>query len=74
MARILFFGIIFYLLYRLVFDLIIPVINTTLHIRRQFRNMQNPVNGQADPGAQPRQEHARKTPVGDYIDFEEVKK
>jgi hypothetical protein len=65
----------FYLLYKLIFDFIIPVYNSSKKIRQQFgemqEKMQNDVKnfqGHAKP-AQP--EPAKKE--GDYIDFEEVK-
>jgi hypothetical protein len=54
-----------YLLYKLVFDLIIPLTRTTREVKKQVHEMNTRVQ-QKDP---PRQ----TAPKGDYIDFEEVK-
>lgn len=71
----------FYVLYKLVFDLIIPVSRATSKIRRQFGDMQQQMQDhmnaqqnahppQSDPPPNP---GTRQTRAGDYIDFEEVK-
>ncbi|HMH33567.1 MAG TPA: hypothetical protein VK543_11080 [Puia sp.] len=39
MARVFFLSIVFYLVYRLIFDLIIPVYKTTKQVKRQFNDM-----------------------------------
>lgn len=66
-----------YLLYKLVFDFIIPVYQSTKKIKKQFGDiqskMQSDMNSFQDRQNQPRQEPA-KTKDGDYIEFEEVKK
>lgn len=74
MARIFFIAIAFYLVYKLVFELIIPIFKTTHHIRKQFRDMQNSA-GQPfqNPQSEKEQPAPRKYSKGDYIDFEEVK-
>ena len=59
--------------YRLIFDFILPIYRTTKQVRRGFRDMQEQMNGQTPNqpnGATPKPE---QKPVGDYIDFEEVK-
>ncbi len=78
MARIFFLAIVFYLLYRLVFDLILPVYKTSRQVRKQFNDMQNQQNNSGN--ANPQNSHAnnngqasRKSKAGEYIDFEEVK-
>lgn len=69
-----------YLLYKLVFDFIIPVVNTTKKVKKQFGDM----NAQMEEKMrQQRQQNAhfktsQKTPPSsskrdDYIDYEEVK-
>jgi hypothetical protein len=75
MARIFFIAIAFYLVYKLVFELIIPIFKTTHHMRKQFRDMQNGGAGQPfqNARAEKEQQAPRKQPTGDYIDFEEVK-
>ena len=78
MARFLLLTLVFYLLYRLIFNMIIPIFRTTRSIRRQFEQMQS---GGAQPGfqqtAEPREQPRKQTATaaqgGDYIDFEEVK-
>ena len=67
----------FYLLYKLIFDFIIPVYQSTKKIKKQFGEMQDKMQNDinryqshqrpAPPEATPKKE-------GDYIEFEEVKK
>ena len=80
MARVFFLAIIFYLLYRLVFDLIVPVYKTTKQVKKQFSDIHDRM--QQGPGAQPQQPSSRppdapvtgsKIKAGEYIDFEEIK-
>jgi len=80
MGRIFLLGIAFYLVYRLVFDLIIPVFKTTMHVKRQFSNMRDQMQGQANQASSEQRNtnnntHSAtsKSKVGDYIDFEELK-
>jgi hypothetical protein len=77
MADIFLIAIAFYILYKLVFDLILPVYKTTTHVKQQFRNMhdnmqQQPNNFQKQQEPEPKKEKTN-TSVGEYIDFEEVK-
>ncbi|MGH2649065.1 MAG: hypothetical protein ACRDE8_15910 [Ginsengibacter sp.] len=66
-----------YILYKLIFEFIIPVYQSTQKIRKQFGEMQNKM--QQDMNAanarnaapQPEPKVARE---GDYIEFEEIKK
>jgi hypothetical protein len=44
LADILFLAIVFYLLYRFVFNFLVPVARATRQVREQFRNMQDPNN------------------------------
>jgi hypothetical protein len=79
LSEIFFLAIIFYLLYRFVFNFLVPVVRTTRHVRQQFRSMsemqQDAFRQQQDRSQpqQPQQRPAQKPPAGDYIDFEEVK-
>jgi hypothetical protein len=75
LSEIFFLAIVFYLLYRFVFNFLVPIARTTRHVRQQFRNMQEHATQQQQPRSQPAepQRPAQKPPVGDYIDFEEVK-
>ncbi|MEO6639134.1 MAG: hypothetical protein ABIN25_12725 [Ginsengibacter sp.] len=66
-----------YILYKLIFDFIIPVYQSTKKIKKQFGDiqtkMQQDMNAFAkqQSSAQPKNE---KTKDGDYIEFEEIKK
>jgi len=82
-------AILFYLLYRFIGGFLIPLFRTTVHIRRQFHNMNgtsnnqpgnppNPGNGSASPNSaspdgKTNTPGATSSKVGEYIDFEEVK-
>jgi len=76
MARIVFLLIVFYLAYRLVFDLIVPIIKTTRHMKRQFSDMRDQANNAGQSNTDKNNNHTSnqsKTKVGEYIDFEEMK-
>jgi hypothetical protein len=68
-----------YLLYKLVFDFIIPVYNTTKQVKKQFGDMQQ--NVQEQMKQQQQNQYTTKgtaTPPprsksDDYIDYEEIK-
>jgi hypothetical protein len=75
--KILFYGFLLYLAYRLIFNFIIPIYKTTKQVKRSFRDMQEQMHQHADPYHQ--RQNDTPTPktasgkTGDYIDFEEVK-
>jgi hypothetical protein len=78
LSEILFLAIVFYLLYRFLFNFLLPVIRATRQVRQQFRNMggdqpKEPAGGPAPPRAGERHS-SPKGPKEDYIDFEEIKK
>jgi len=85
-ARFILYALGFYILYKLVFDLVIPIFRTTQKIRQQFGDMQqhmqdqmnaqqenyhSPGNAAPNPPKKPSEKTSSK--AGDYIDFEEVK-
>jgi hypothetical protein len=77
MVDILFIALAFYVVYKLVFDFVVPVYKTTTHVKQQFRNMHDNMQQQANASAkqqtkEPKKEKAN-TAIGEYIDFEEVK-
>jgi len=87
LSEILFLAIVLYLLYRFVFNFLLPVVKTTRQVREQFKNMQegnghnagggyntgsNYNAGPQQPGQQ-QQQKPKQPPAGEYIDFEEVK-
>ena len=81
--RFILFALGFYIIYKVVFDLVIPIFRTTQKIRRQFGDMQqhmqdqmnahNPQNGHPNPSKPAGPEQNKTAKAGDYIDFEEVK-
>jgi hypothetical protein len=77
---ILFYGFLIYLLYRLVFNFIIPIYRTTKQVKKGFREMHERMNQQYQQnGAHSQTTHDQESKkpdtnkVGEYIDFEEVK-
>ncbi len=73
LQEIFFLAIVLYLLYRFVFNFLVPVVRTTKHVRQQFRNMQEGAMPGQQPQPERKEQHAAKPPMGDYIDFEEIK-
>ncbi len=80
--KVIFELFVLYLLYKLVFDFIIPVYNTTKQVKKQFGDMQSTMQEQMKK--QPQQEQnqysaknsataPRQPKNDDYIDYEEVK-
>ena len=79
LAEIFFFGIVIYVAYKIIFNFIVPVSHAGKQMRQQFRNMNEHMQQQANQYQQePAQQHhaaqKSKNVVGDYIDFEEIKK
>ncbi len=82
--RYLLYALIIYLLYRLVFDLIIPVYKTSRRVRKQFQEMHDRMeeamkqqssatySSKEKSSAGTNTENKKDKP-GDYIEFEEVK-
>jgi Sec-independent protein translocase protein TatA len=79
-----FLAFVFWLLYKLVFDFIVPVYRSTKHVRRQMGDIQEHLRRQYQQQeqaqrqaaqAQQQQQHTapHKVQNGDYLDFEEVK-
>ena len=66
-----------YLLYKFIFDFIIPIYQSSKKIKKQFGEMQEKMQGDLknyqSPQKAPPQETVSKK-EGDYIDFEEIKK
>jgi hypothetical protein len=76
MADIFLIAIGMYILYKVLFEFIVPVYKTSTHVREQFKNMRN-AQGKADDARQqqkaaPKKEQ-RDSSMGEYIDFEELK-
>src|SRR6185437_2889522 len=56
LSEMLFLVIAFYLLYRFVFNFLLPIVRTTRQVREQFRNMQGGTNMR--DGASGQQSHS----------------
>ncbi|HNP20744.1 MAG TPA: DUF4834 family protein [Panacibacter sp.] len=80
--------LILYLLYKLIFDFIVPVAKTTSQVKQQFNNLngmreemlrrqqqqQNPNAAPKKPSSPPKQSGPTTTTTdSEYIDFEEIK-
>ncbi len=82
LLRIVFELFALYLLYKLVFDFIIPLVNTTRQVKKQFTDinaqMQEKMKQQANKQPSNTYNTAKDAPIDknrndDYIDFEEIK-
>jgi len=64
-----------YLVYKLIFDFIIPVYQTTKQVNRKMSDMQSKMNDhfKQQQQTQPTRESTGNTSREDYIEFEEVK-
>ncbi len=77
MLKVLFELFVMYLLYKLVFDFIIPIYQTTKQVKQKVgemhRNMNEQVQKQNDQFTTTPKTAAPKADKDDYIDYEEVK-
>lgn len=76
--RVIFELLVLYLLYKLIFDFIIPVYKTTKQVSRKMAEMQSKMNDniknqQAAAQTNASTEKAARPAREDYIEFEEVK-
>ena len=66
-----------YILYKLIFEFIIPVYQSTQKIRKQFgemhTKMQQDINAANSRNTTAQQEAPKVKREGDYIEFEEIK-
>lgn len=71
----LFLIFVLYLLYKLVFDFIIPVSKATSNVKSKIRQMQDEQMGKQPYGGNgtKQQQASTKNTDAEYIDFEEVK-
>jgi hypothetical protein len=78
MADIFLIAIALYVLYKLVFNFIVPVYKTTTQVKQQFRNMHDNMRQHANNFQEQQEPESKKekatASVGEYIDFEEVEK
>ena len=71
-VKYILFAILVYVLYQFIFNLVIPVYQTTRKIKKGFREMNSHMDQQHSAQSSP-QHTGSKAKAGDYIDFEEVK-
>jgi hypothetical protein len=71
MLRYLFIGLLVYLLYKFIFEFLIPVARTTKDIRSKMNAFQQQAN--QNMNQPPRPEPETRPKGGDYIDYEEIK-
>ena len=63
-----------YLLYKLIFNFIIPVYQSSLRIKKQFGEMQDKMHEQMNKNQQtPSKNDSQSKIKEDYIDYEEIK-
>ena len=78
MTKLIIYGILLYLLYKFVFELVIPVSKATSQVKDKIKEMQEEQmrqqKQQEAQAAQAQAQHAKQaeTKSGDYIEFEEV--
>ncbi len=67
----------FYLLYKFIFELVIPIFRTTRQVRKKMNEFQQNMNKQAENNPTSHESAAKPTASkpksDDYIDFEEIK-
>ena len=77
MLQYIFWTIVIYLLFRFIFNFVVPVIRVGRQMRRQMNDFQQTMHSQQQPqGNYSDQKDAEQKPrkrSEDYIDFEEVK-
>ena len=78
MFKIILYGFLLYLLYKFIFELVIPVTKATSQVKSKLREMQEQQQRaarqqQQAPPQDRAQAQASGDKKGDYIEFEEVK-
>jgi len=73
--KYIFFAILVYVAYQFIFNLVVPVYRATHKIKKGFRDMHDQMKEKMDQQkAETTSTKAKSSkPLGDYIDFEEVK-
>jgi len=75
MFKLIIYAFLLYLLYKFIFELVIPVSKATSQVKDKIREMQEQQNArqQQSHAQQAQQTKTTETKAGEYIDFEEVK-
>jgi hypothetical protein len=77
--KIISLGFILYILYKFVFEFLVPIFRATQKIKKGFRDMQQQAqdnmnkSGGTVNSTTTNSSEKKKEPIGDYIDFEEIK-
>ena len=72
--RYILFGILIYLVYQFIFNLVVPLYRTTSKIRKGFDEMNDRMKEKMSPQQSEKSAPNKPSkPLGDYIDFEEIK-
>ena len=81
MARYIFYALVAFLLYKLIFDFIIPIFITTKKMKQQFNQARQQMedqykqqNGDHAPHENKVNTQGSSSKIGEYIDFEEIRK
>jgi hypothetical protein len=76
MLKLIIWGFVIYLIYKFVFELVLPVTKATSQMKDKLREMQQQQQAfqqQQTQHQQPSQPESSTTNKDDYIDFEEIK-
>ncbi|MBS1948071.1 MAG: hypothetical protein JST47_09920 [Bacteroidetes bacterium] len=74
LAEVIFYAIVIYLIYKIVFDFIVPVSHAGRQMKQQFQDIHEHMQQRANHSQPQHKKQKSKGAVGDYIEFEEVKK
>jgi uncharacterized membrane protein YgaE (UPF0421/DUF939 family) len=74
----IFYGLLFYFLFKLLVNIILPLVMTTRKVKQQFNSMKQNAENQRNTNSSNTQKTSssqqKKAPLkDDYIDFEEIK-
>jgi hypothetical protein len=74
----IFYGLLFYFLFKLIIEIIFPIVMTTRKVKQQFNSMKQNAENQRNTNSHNTHKsystQQKKTPPkDDYIDFEEIK-
>ena len=75
MIKLIVWGIVIYLIYKFVFELLVPVTKATSQMKDKIQEMQEQQQKMKQQQEQQNSQKKDKSPVdkGDYIDYEEIK-
>jgi hypothetical protein len=74
----IFYGLLFYFLFKLLVNIILPLVMTTRKVKQQFNSMKQNAENQRNTNSSNTQktsssQQKKAPPKDDYIDFEEIK-